>query len=114
MNSTVPVLNAENTLAFVQNAYSTIDRMHLSMTTLAVIALVVTLAFMFAVREVAAWFFKIDDLKKDIRNLEGAIGDLQEQIRSLNSNEKSAEKIAPLTDLATTRSKRAEQFPIQH
>lgn len=106
-------LNAENALQYIQNAYQTIDQLHLSMTSLAVIALIVTIAFLFAIREVAAWFFKIDDLKRDIRDLEASIGRLEGEVRNLQQINKGAES-APLHEPVATKSRRNEQFPFNH
>lgn len=106
-------LNAESSLAYIQNAYQTIDRLHLSMTSLAVIALIVGIAFLFAVREVAAWFFKIDDLKRDLRNLEESIGRLEGEVRNLQLMNKGAEE-APLHEPSVETVRRSEQFPINH
>ena len=61
------VFTPENILLFIQNAYQTIDRLNLSLEMLAAIALIVTIAFLFAIREVAAWFFKIDEVRKAVQ-----------------------------------------------
>ncbi len=102
---------AESALKFIQTTYQTIDRLNLSMEMLAAIAVVVTIAFLFAMREVAAWFFKIDDLKRDIRSLEVGISRLEGEIKALQS--KDAESFnEPVS--AAPHLRRVEQFPINH
>lgn len=76
------------------------------------IAAVVTIAFLFAMRELAAWFFKIDDLKRDIRSLEVGIARLEGEIKSLQSNE--AGSLNEPTAAAASHLRRVEQFPINH
>lgn len=107
-------VNAESVLNFIQSAYQTIDRLHLSMEMLAVITLVVLVAFLFALREVAAWFFKIDDLKKDIRSLEAGISRLESELKALN--EKTQDGVpAPILETHTAaKLRRVDQFPINH
>ena len=118
-------VNAESVLNFIQSAYQTIDRLHLSMEMLAVIALVVTVAFLLALREVAAWFFKIDGLKKDIRSLEDGIARLEHEIKTLQQNNGGIMATSLVSSLAAASAgpqatgaklaidrRRAEQFPI--
>lgn len=103
--------NAESVLNFIQMAYQTIDRLNLSIEMLLVIAAVVTIAFLLATRELAAWFFKIDSLKSDIRSLEVGIARLESEIKMLQSKDSSS-----LTEpaAAAPHLRRVEQFPINH
>lgn len=79
---------------------------------LAAIAAVVTIAFLFAMRELAAWFFKIDDLKRDIRSLEVGISRLEGEIKALQS--KDSNSYGEPTAAAPPHLRRVEQFPINH
>ncbi len=72
-------------LDFVRNSYSVFEQLGLSVTALITIAVIVSLAFLFAVREVATWFFKIDDLKRDIVLLREVATQLEGEIRALNT-----------------------------
>lgn len=105
--------NAQSVLKFIQTAYQTIDKLQLSLPMLAVIALVITLAFLFAMREIAAWFFKIDDLKKDIRSLEVGISRLEAEIKALQSKDSNPFSSAEPT-VTAPHLRRVEQFPINH
>ena len=40
---------------------------------------------LFALREAASWFFKIDDIKKDVRKLRGLVVDMEAEVRLLQS-----------------------------
>jgi hypothetical protein len=107
-------ISPESILQFIQSAYQTFDRLNLSLEMLAGIALVVTIAFMFALREIAAWFFKIDDLKRDIRSLEESVGRLEAEIRNVQAS-RNTPKLEPITEPAPTSFiRRSEQFPINH
>ena len=59
--------------------------MNLSITSLIVLALVFALALLFSVREAATWFFKIDDLKKDLKYLNQAMLQMESEIASLQN-----------------------------
>lgn len=108
------MITPEQILQFIQNAYQTFDSLNLSLEMLAAIALIVAIAFMFALREVAAWFFKIDDLKKDIRSLEDSIGRLEGEIRNLQAT-RNGPKLEAISEPApTSLLRRSEQFPINH
>lgn len=106
----------QSALNFIQISYQTIDRLNLSMEMLAVIAVVVTIAFLLAMRELAAWFFKIDDLKRDIRSLEVGISRLEGEIKALQSKDSNpfGEPTAMAAPHLVVERRRAEQFPINH
>lgn len=106
-------VNAESILGFIQTAYQTIDRLQISIEMLAVIAVIVTIAFLFALREIAAWFFKIDDLKRDIRSLEVGISRLEGEIKSLQSKDPESTFGLERPQLVVDR-RRTDQFPINH
>lgn len=65
----------------IQNAYNVFEQLHLSVTGLLVASIVFALAFLFAVREAASWFFKVDDVKRDIRRLHEVTTQLEGEIK---------------------------------
>jgi uncharacterized protein (DUF3084 family) len=114
-------------LEALRAAYSLIEQF--SVTGLVVAAIVFVLAFLFAVREAASWFFKIDDIKRDVRNLHDVVLELEGEIRSLQkaltagreniatSNEKSTSDLhlASVTKTAAAAATdKPKQFPIVH
>lgn len=76
-------MNLEILPKLVTDIYNLFDNLNLSVTSLLVIGGVLTLLFLFAAREAAAWFFKIDDVKKDVRKLRQLVIDLEGEVRSL-------------------------------
>lgn len=72
-------------LEAIKSTYAIFEQYHISMTGLMVIAILLALAFLFSVREAAAWFFKIDDLKRDIQRLRLISNQLESEIRSLQT-----------------------------
>lgn len=107
-------VNADSVLNFIQTAYQTIDRLNLSIEMLAVIALVTTIAFLFALREVTAWFFKIDDLRRDIRSLETGISRLEAEIKALQAKDPATGTFGIAAEPSSSHLRRVEQFPINH
>lgn len=75
----------ETVLKYISDAYSLLEQLNLSVAGVAVLALGLTLALMFAVRELAAWFFKVDDIKRDIRSLRELNTQLEGEIRALQT-----------------------------
>jgi hypothetical protein len=59
------------------------DSLNLSVTALVVIGLVLAIVFIFAAREAASWFFKIDDLKKDVKKVGQLVVDMEAEVRLL-------------------------------
>ena len=59
------------------------DSLNLSVTALVVIGLVLAVVFIFAAREAASWFFKIDDLKKDVKKVSQLVVDMEAEVRML-------------------------------
>lgn len=72
-------------IQMAQNAYNLLEQFHISLTGLLVAALVFALAFIFAVREAASWFFKVDDVKRDIRRLHEITAQLEGEIKALQT-----------------------------
>ncbi len=66
------------------DAYAMFDSLELSVTSLVVAGLVLTLVFLFAIREAATWFFKINDIKSDVRKLRQLVIDMEGEVRMLN------------------------------
>lgn len=108
----------------IQSAYSVFESYNLSVTTLIVLALIFALAFLFSVREAAAWFFKIDDLKRELKRLNESALHLEAEIAALKEIVSQARHTEPpLT--AVVNEKKGEQpksspqsnaggFPIVH
>jgi hypothetical protein len=116
-------------LETIHAAYALIDQLHLTMTGIVAGCAVLTLAFLFAVREAAAWFFKVDDVKRDVRRvkdlvleLEGEIKVLQEllsQAKRMNAGEPAIAEEARLVKVRSTidvKKPKAKSggFPITH
>lgn len=76
-------MNPELLPKVITDAYKMFDQLNLSVTSLVVIGVVLSLLFLFAAREAAAWFFKVDDVKKDVRKLRQLVIDLEGEMRSL-------------------------------
>ena len=76
-------MNPELLPKVITDAYKMFDQLNLSVTSLVVIGVVLSLMFLFAAREAAAWFFKVDDVKKDVRKLRQLVIDLEGEMRSL-------------------------------
>lgn len=72
-------------LEVLKNIYGTIDQLHLSVTSIVVAMVLLSLAMLFSIREAACWFFKIHDLKRDLRRLQEITGQLEGEIRALHS-----------------------------
>ncbi len=67
----------------LSDAYTMFDSLNLSVTALVVIGLVLAIVFIFAAREAASWFFKIDDLKKDVKKVSQLVVDMEAEVRML-------------------------------
>lgn len=78
-------MNVQDLPKFVTDAYTMFDSLNLSVTALAVIGFVLALVCLFALREAAAWFFKIDDLKKDVKKVSQLVVDMEAEVRSLQA-----------------------------
>jgi len=69
----------------IRNIYEVFERLNLSVGGVLLIAFLLFVAFVFAVREAAAWFFKVDDLKRDIQDLHSVSQELHAELRTLQS-----------------------------
>lgn len=69
---------------WIQQISATIAHFNLSMTAVAGIAFVLFIALLFALREAASWFFKIDDLKRELRKMNRMVIDLESEVRALH------------------------------
>lgn len=111
----------------LQDAYSFLDRLNVSMTGLIAAALVFSLALFFALREAATWYFKIDDLKRDIKRLQGATTQIEAELRTiqnliLKSHDQRSEAVEPnatertaeTATLKKTAQAKPGGFPIVH
>ncbi len=76
---------ANTALNAVSSAYDVIDRLQISVTGLFVIGALLLLVFLYATRELATWFFKIDRLKRDLRDLRNLTIQLDREIKNMNS-----------------------------
>jgi hypothetical protein len=103
----------------IQNAYAIVDQFQLSITGLLIAIVVLGLIFIFAVREAATWFFKVDDVKRELRSLQFSIVSLEAEMKALqnvlrnevlqnssnNENEQSS---------AQAQEKKPASFPLVH
>lgn len=87
-------------LETIKNAYAIYEQLNISVTGLIVAALILALAFLFAVREAATWFFKVDDLKRDIHRLGEITVQLEGEIRALQNLLSQAKNQAQLNLVA--------------
>jgi hypothetical protein len=72
-----------NPIDFLNDAYAYYERLNVSATGLLAIAVIFFLALLFSIREAAAWFFKVDDVKRDVRKLHEATSQLEAEIKVL-------------------------------
>ena len=98
-------MNPEILPKIITDAYKMFDQLNLSVTSLVVIGIVLSLLFLFAAREAAAWFFKVDDVKRDVRKLRQLVIDLEGEMRSLQGllNQNIALANAKTVEDATAR-----------
>ena len=80
-------------IEFVNAVYAFIDQMHLTITGLLVAVAILSLAFIFAVREAASWFFKIDDIKKDVRRVQNLILELEGEVKVMQELVSQAKRL---------------------
>jgi hypothetical protein len=122
---------------WINQVYAFIGHWNLSVTALAAAAVIFGLALLFAVREAASWFFKVDHVRRDIKKLHKIHLDLESEVRSLHTLIEAAQANTranshmtpamspPLAPLATTtlagapapeksESSKSGNFPIQH
>jgi hypothetical protein len=92
-------MNVQLLPKLLSDAYTMFDSLNLSVTALVAIGLVLGLVFIFAAREAASWFFKIDDLKKDVKKVSQLIVDMEAEVRMLqgllSQNVKLATPVEP-------------------
>ncbi|HVK61993.1 MAG TPA: hypothetical protein VM432_10600 [Bdellovibrionales bacterium] len=69
----------------VQRTYAFFDQLGLSITGLLIVGALFALALIFAVREAATWFFKIDDVKKDLRRVRDSLNEIEGELRALQT-----------------------------
>ncbi len=94
----------------IQQAYEIIDQLHLSPLVLGCIAFVLSLTLLFCLRELAAWFFKTNGLKKDLREIQKEITQLQADVRALQ--QPPAPQAEPLKEMGAKES--PSKFRINH
>ena len=81
-------LNAVDLQDNLQNIFSLFEKfqdLHLTFGVILAIAALFFLALLFATREAMTWFFKINDLKRDVKRLNNATSELEGQIRSVQN-----------------------------
>lgn len=107
-------------LETVQRTYDLFESLNLSVTGLLVLGAVLALGFLFAIREAASWFFKVDDLKRDVRRLQELVLAIEGEVRVLQNvmaqgREAQATAAAPtLGAEKKPEAKVAAGFPISH
>ena len=95
------------------DAYAMFDSLELSVTSLVVAGLVLTLVFLFALREAATWFFKINDIKNDVRKLRQLVIDMEGEVRMLNGLLAQNVKLAGMT-APEQQTSSSIKFPVTH
>lgn len=103
-------MNAQSLLTALTQTYEFFDSLNLSVTAWVVIGLLLAVVALLALREAAAWFFKIDDIKKDVKKMRQAVIDMEAEVRSLQSLLSQNVKLAETTAL-TARSQAASPTP---
>jgi hypothetical protein len=73
----------EGMIDFLNNAYEFYQSLNISLTGLLAIAATLLLVMVIAMREAASWFFKVDDVKKELRHLRDAAAILESEIKVL-------------------------------
>ena len=120
-------MNLQALPQILNDAYAMFDSLQLSVTSLVVAGLVLTLFFLFALREAATWFFKINDMKADLRRLRQLVVDMEGELRLMHSMLAQNLKIASeegIVDMemrapskegaATSVSPAPTKFPVTH
>jgi hypothetical protein len=105
-------------LDFIKNAYDTFEQYHISVTALIVATLVLFIAMLFAMREAASWFFKIDDIKRDVRKLHSLTVELETELRLIQDlvlKGPAKQQEPELTQPASpSKMAKAASFPFNH
>ncbi len=102
----------------IQQAYEFFERMNISVTSLIVISLILSLTFLFAIREAASWFFKVDQLKRDLKRLKLSTAQLEGEIRSLRvlltqSKQNSLSVVSPAGASVAPLDQKQEGAPVK-
>ncbi len=115
-------------LETLHRLYAFYDQFNLSMTAWIAIAVICLVAMLFAARELLGWFFKIDDLKKDLARLHELSQNLESEMRTLQAviykdrqvtGPTAAAASVPSADvgptlLAIKATEKSAAFPITH
>lgn len=115
----------ENILLGLQNFYSLVERLQVTPEFLLGLAVLFALAGLLAMREAASWFFKVDDLKRDIGRIQETALQLETELRlvqslltqTLTAQSAQSGETQPAAELETTKPSdehRPASFPISH
>lgn len=119
-------MQIEKVMAAVSDFYNWVQTLEVSSGFLLGLAILFAIAGMLALREAAAWFFKVEDLKKDIARLQDTAALLESEIRLVQSlmkeatdrqialNNQNAESTGPVTIRKSEPETSSPQFPINH
>jgi uncharacterized protein (DUF3084 family) len=85
----------------VQRGYAFYDQLGLSVTGLLLAGAICLILLVFGLRELVTWFFKIDDIKRDLRRIRESLNEVEGELRTLQAlriqtEEKAAESIEDL------------------
>jgi hypothetical protein len=98
---------------FLNDAYAFYEQLNVSVTGLLGIAVIFFLTLLFSIREAAAWFFKVDDVKRDVRKLHEATSQLEVEIKVLQGLILQAKTHVHLTNSPSTAAQAAaEPVPV--
>lgn len=111
----------------INRVYAFYDELSISMTGWILIAVVCLLGLLFTLREIATWFFKVGDVKKDLARLQETMSQLEGEIRVLQGlftkekltlvvNDSSPASSAETSEKVTLKKadKTSGGFPIVH
>jgi hypothetical protein len=90
-------MNVQLLPKLLSDVYTMFDSLNLSVTALVAVGLVLSIVFIFAAREAASWFFKIDDLKKDVKKVGQLVVDMEAEVRLLQGLLSQTVKLATPT-----------------
>jgi hypothetical protein len=111
----------------LDDSYGFVQRLQVSPGFLLGLAVLLAIAGLLALREAAAWFFKVEDLKRDLARLQETAAQLEGEIRVVQGLMKQAMNVEttdvkvqddgavlPAPTLETQLPERSPSFPIQH
>ena len=118
---------AQSALQTADSLFDQFQALHLSLTALLVGALFAVLILIFALREAASWFFKVDSVRRDLRQLKQMTSQLEQEVKHvqdlmsqlngplrdcLNERLRETQSSSQAEDLAQDRAQDQAQAPV--